>query len=267
MSGDPLEPNWNAETVHNMKVFAYFNYMPSRDLSFTAIALFSILLIVNTAMNIRYKCYKQYIYMNALTFIGIMQITGYIFRLVTINEPTLNNFMTMQILVMLSPNVFIFVNYNVLNKVMYIINVHKKWHRILIGSFLLYYVAVFAIQINGLVLMFSTDPNDLRQGIIYLVIGTVLQILYLTLLFPAVFAVQKSTWNNLLIFATMYFQFACLLVRSMYKIIGLSSTKLDSINQSEHMFYLLDAGMILLVYISYALVPYPRYLDAMQIKF
>ena len=178
-----------------------------------------------------------------------------------INDPTLNHLLLTQIFIMLAPNILVLIKFRVVLELLKKLEFSKKWSKGLSISFILYYIISFAVQINGIIDIFSTDTSLQDQGKKYILGGISVQIVFFVCFATFITQVHRRANGLFPIFLALYIQIALMMARAIYRVVSFASVRTADVNSHEYYFYIFDTGVIVSLYITYIIFHYPKYLD------
>eukprot|EP00835_Amoeboradix_gromovi_P003445 NODE_227_length_13866_cov_0.400305.p6 type:complete len:273 gc:universal NODE_227_length_13866_cov_0.400305:9922-10740(+) len=253
------------EDIHKLKLERFFGFQPDLNLCYIAIAVLGLLTVVLTAQNIWMMGKKKYLYMYVLTGSGLAEIAGYVGRIVTINDPTLPNFIFMDVFLLLTPIALAYFEYKTVGKLMVKIKLEKafgfipaKWVSLL---FVFSDFVSFVVQSAAAGYLTSGDENLEKIGKAIMLTGLGIQIVFFTFFFilmTHVFIKSKGMWVP---FLSLYIQMGCLYTRGVYRIIEFASSHDSEVNQHEYYFYIFDSLMITICFVSYIVFYAPKFLN------
>jgi len=258
--------------TQDQQLIELFHYIPNKDVCLAAIVLFVVMAIVITVQLIRTRSWLMLI----LTVTALAEAVGFIGRLLCISTVNLNNFILTTILLIVCPNFIALVNYMVIGTLAQrefsgtkrpIKCINRKTVAIFfcgadIASFVIQAAAAYMLS------TISTHPSiaNLALGLLKAGFGIQLGCFgvfagLVTYVYLSPAYTYRHDSHARQCFIVLYLTIALLVVRASYRMdefidnTGVAAT-------TEVYFYVLDALMVLLCFVVYAILPIGAYMPA-----
>lgn len=170
----PPLPPW---AIDAQSIFEYytFGYKVDRSPAWMGFVVFLLLAFVHTPLTYMYSRKAKYMYLITLT--ALMESFGYLTRILTLDEKTLDLIMVTNLLLVVPPIIFAVVNYKIIGKLLSAVN-KNVWcvkAAFITRLFLLGDIICFIVQSAGASLLFVEDVKIQKNGGIIILLGLALQ--------------------------------------------------------------------------------------------
>jgi hypothetical protein len=170
----PPLPPW---AIDAQSIFEYytFGYKVDRSPAWMGFVVFLLLAFVHTPLTYMYARKAKYMYLITLT--ALMESFGYLTRILTLDEKTLDLIMVTNLLLVVPPIIFAVVNYKIIGKLLSAVN-KNVWcvkAAFITRLFLLGDIICFIVQSAGASLLFVEDVKIQKNGGIIILLGLALQ--------------------------------------------------------------------------------------------
>ena len=203
--------------------------------------------------------------MFVLSLSGVGEIVGYIGRIAMINNPSLDFYLLMEVLLVVTPNILAYVEYSTVGRIMKKIDITRAWgfipstwvSRIFVISDLL----CITIQSTAAVYLSSGKDDQFDTGRNIMLVGLAIQITFFTGFIFLMTHVHSKSKGMSTAFMALYIQMGCLYARAIYRVLEAAEDLSADVNQNEYYFYIFDFLMVVICFVTYILFHFSYYLN------
>lgn len=251
--------------------FYYFGYVPNHIANYVALAVFSVLFLV-----LIYRVFFSATspkYLLFLPFTAAAEIAGFGIRLACSKDPDVGLFTAMNILLLISANFILLVNYKAVGDVVRLSGVRQRYF--IIGpnigkNFIKSNVFATTLTTVGGSLEANLDPRATGQALT--TVGLALQLAFFLIFFVVIryidtcpdyqyAANDKQNPKNKLM-KVMYFTMAFLIIRAVYRLVNDVVLIISPTDVHEWTFYVFDALMIALCFLVFCIWHIGKYIPS-----
>lgn len=240
----------------------FFHYIPNFPLPIVSMVVYGILAIYLAIRTYRSKS-RRFLYI--LAFTGLMEVIGFIFRIISCKNTTLGSYVGMELFLLLAPNALALVNYKSTGEVIRLSGVKSKYF-FLRPKFVTWFffssdIFAFLLQGSGGGLQ-SMNADMARIGKTITLIGLSVQLFFFAS-FAAItvhvhrspeyqYQVQGQTNPKGKLARCLYITLVLLYIRSIYRVAEYAGGFDGPIASAEWAFYVFDTLAIAIAFVVYS---------------
>eukprot|EP00741_Cyanophora_paradoxa_P014345 tig00000190_g13836.t1 len=240
------------ETMRHVLLERYFGYEPSRGAAIAALVVYLILTVVGVVLSLKTRSY----YMLLVPVTSFLEAAGYIARVDAVGKPGFNNFLVMQLFLIITPTLLAVACYITVGRVLAASGVQRvgRLRSPLIAKLFGASDAVtLTIQCagGGFLGVAGTRPELYNTGMAIEIIGLVAQLAFFGLFFFVavwVYVTPKTGVSRLSgarrVFWGLFVGIGLVSIRNFFRTIEFASGRESSISTSEVLFYAFDSILV-----------------------